>query len=993
MSRRPILPGQISVTRTLQWHVGWSESLCRALASAIMLAVCIVACACCLVASVSAVAASANVDELSGMRLVAETESLSLYINEATTEVAVLEKSTGVVWRSNPWRWETMERKASGTTKNRLGSQIHITYYTPNDQQKTMDNYNDSILHGQFVISDIEDGVRIEYTVGKMWGEEDNIPVMISKKRLEEMVLSKVENERDRDRLLEGYELVVFEELAPGEEMTEIPGLRSTGFDIDSVFGRRQLVSLSDQYQDLRSQIQALSDGGSASGASSSQLTRLRAELASLQASITTRVLNVIVSYRRDLNSLRDIRREHVESLAEPVYVIKANIPRWTKQTMLSIFNAVGYTPFDAQHDHEDNHIDPPQPNTEVFQIPVEYTLDGDTLVVRIPGQDIRYPKDVVDLDGRYGMAGGLVTFPLYSMRVLEFFGAADLNQEGYMFVPDGSGALINLNSGRIAAKAYNEAVYGLDNSVASIEQLTDVGKERIHLPVFGLRMSDEAMVAVIESGDALARIRADIAGRENSYNNVFAEFILTPRATLQLSTKPSAVYAYGSHNRNSINVYQSRPYEQDIQIRYAFLSGSASDYVGMATWYQSYLVGKYGLERLAIGDRAPFYAGLIGAVSRTRPILGIATETMDALTTYEQVRQVQAELTEGGIDNLKLRYIGWLHGGIKHVFPAGVSLERSLGSQGEFSKLLADLRSSAADLYLDVGFLNVARDELLDGFSTGRDAARQLDRQVATIYGYDPATLMADKQNRYYVVSPRSLGTAVDRFIKDLKSYGAERVSLRYMGSQLNSDFRVDPQELIDRQQALEIQKEQLRAIQSGLLHKILVDGANAYALPFASDIVNMPMSSSEQSIIDMSVPFYQIAIHGFISYAGEPINLAGDYTRSVLKTVETGACLYYEWGYTIPPELSNTEFSHLYAADYRSTKADALRLYADVASVLRGLYDQRIVGHKQLASGVYQTVYENGSAVVVNYNEDPVRIGDIEIPGQYYRLLEVAI
>ena len=42
------------------------------------------------------------------------------------------------------------------------------------------------------------------------------------------------------------------------------------------------------------------------------------------------------------------------------------------------------------------------------------------------------------------------------------------------------------------------------------------------------------------------------------------------------------------------------------------------------------------------------------------------------------------------------------------------------------------------------------------------------------------------------------------------------------------------------------------------------MVDRGNAYALPYADAIVNLPTSSSGYSLVNASIPFYQMVIHG---------------------------------------------------------------------------------------------------------------------------------
>ncbi|MFW6283693.1 MAG: DUF5696 domain-containing protein, partial [Minisyncoccales bacterium] len=57
--------------------------------------------------------------------------------------------------------------------------------------------------------------------------------------------------------------------------------------------------------------------------------------------------------------------------------------------------------------------------------------------------------QELTDLVGNIDEDKG-VSYKPHSIRLFDFFGAADETENGYIFVPDGIGALINLNSGRL---------------------------------------------------------------------------------------------------------------------------------------------------------------------------------------------------------------------------------------------------------------------------------------------------------------------------------------------------------------------------------------------------------------------------------------------------------------------------------------------------------------------------------------------------------------
>ena len=59
-------------------------------------------------------------------------------------------------------------------------------------------------------------------------------------------------------------------------------------------------------------------------------------------------------------------------------------------------------------------------------------------------------------------------------------------------------------------------------------------------MPVFGIKDNDKALFAVIEEGASFARVRADIAGRINDYNRIFAEFQLLANGRVALVRRPA---------------------------------------------------------------------------------------------------------------------------------------------------------------------------------------------------------------------------------------------------------------------------------------------------------------------------------------------------------------------------------------------------------------------------------------------------------------------
>ena len=133
----------------------------------------------------------------------------------------------------------------------------------------------------------------------------------------------------------------------------------------------------------------------------------------------------------------------------------------------------------------------------------VVYTLGNDYLSASI---DFKSIKETADLK-------------LLQITLLPALFAGTGDDNGYIFVPDGSGALINFNNNSI--KAYNADVYGTE---ASKDNNMKTSYDRsIRMPVYGMVKNGSGMFAIIESGDAVASISAASANTESYYNYVNA--------------------------------------------------------------------------------------------------------------------------------------------------------------------------------------------------------------------------------------------------------------------------------------------------------------------------------------------------------------------------------------------------------------------------------------------------------------------------------------
>ncbi len=655
----------------------------------------------------------------------------------------------------------------------------------------------------------------------------------------------------------------------------------------------------------------------------------------------------------KDEEQKEDLLESYPILADKDIFVLRSELPDYLMLQLESIVLSTGYNEEDLLFDNQESGV-VDESSDEVFVIPLEYYLDGEEFVVTINTDEIEFSEK----------------FPLTSINVLRYFGAANQSIEGYIFVPDGSGALINLNNS--SSGQYIVKVYGDDYSFRKTKETTEF--HQTYFPVFGMKSDDDAFFTIIEEGDAVAQVLAETSGRVHSYNTVSTAYTILEREVESLSANAF------------VNVFSPRALDSNIKMRYAFLHGEDANYVGMAKHYQNYLVDRGTLKRINKESDIPFFLEVVGAINTTKPLLGIPVKSTESLTSYRQTIEILEELKQEGIDNIKIRYKGWFNGGVRHSIPTKISLETKLGGEREFQKLLEYVNQNDLELFPDVNFLYVGTTTAFDGFWPRSHSSKLITGQIARNYEFNIADFRPQSSYKY-ILSPKILPGIVEKFLKKYESYSVGGISLGTMGSDINSDF--NSSSFIDRKESAAIIKDQMSKIYSNGIN-VMVDGGNQGVLQYTRYILNTSLESNQYNITDECIPFNQIVLHGFIDYAGEPINLATDHKKAMLKTLETGSGVYYNWIYEDNAKVKSTDYDYLYSVHYNDWLKEAVDFYQRANLALNDVQDKVIINHEKLDYGVYRTTYEGGKQVMVNYNSDMVSADGQEIGGESFIVIE---
>lgn len=591
------------------------------------------------------------------------------------------------------------------------------------------------------------------------------------------------------------------------------------------------------------------------------------------------------------------------------------------------------------------------------MEIPVIYTLSGSELKASV---DLKTFKE-----------GDLCY--LISLNLLPYFGAADQNTGGSMFIPDGSGAISEFNKNVLSVNKYEKVIYGDDTVYEQDSGLTN--EKNISIPVFGLFHDDSnGLMGTVISGDGSAAICAQTVGPGINYNAISSKLIY------RLFFKEESFYSTGTSN--TIYTVSHTDFGVDkYTVRYTLLSGNDANYNGIAAYYRKELAKNYNLKKtehqLGLALRA------YGCYEEKKSFLGFTYYKKQSLTNFEQMTSILKDLKDSGCGNISVQYVGWNgNGAINRLLPQKANPLSVLGGKKGFNKLVDYISDNDIELYPNFDMLRFKKGG--NGVSLKKSTAKVSSGDSVKLYHYSLATGEKSKDIPVdYLLNLKLLPKFTDNLVSFYSKLNVNTLSLSTLGSYLYSDLRKSggtyrPENEIAVTQTLKSVNDKGFSVS--------VDNANAYVFPYVSKVFEAPSSSSGYDFFTYDVPFYQMVLSGYISYTTESMIQSVDYNKMFLKALETGSDLLFETIFEDSSILRETELSNLYSSSYELWSNKAKQSYEDINAFNNAVKGNSIINHERIADDVYCTTYENGIKVYVNYNNSDFKSDDISIPNLGY-------
>lgn len=653
-------------------------------------------------------------------------------------------------------------------------------------------------------------------------------------------------------------------------------------------------------------------------------------------------VLNRYTLYSKaklDENALKTIKL-NFPSIEKSDLYIRSKMPDYIAEEIYVLFQKAGYTEEDLQRDCDENQIENTYKAKPGFYIELEYSINENGFKAKVDTKKIKYEPN----------------YKPCRIEILPYFGAGAY-ENGYMIVPDGSGAVIEFNNGKFNSQPYWKKLFNNDNALTT-EEISANAQPSV-LPVFAISKGDSGFLASIDSGYEVAGVSADVMGGNNNYNYIHSFFDVFSADQVSLS----------NNEQDKFILTNEKILSCPIEISYSFLSGEHS-YTDFALKYREILT-----ENEILVDKKSEVPAIsfdfLGTAQVTKRFFGVPYNSVASLTTYKQAY----ELIEGmKIENADVNFLDALKGGRYQKKADDLKLQKILGSKSDFNKLL-DLSNKLSVAYYAQYAQSVKKS----------DSAITLSKSKAKLYNYDFISRYVSGDNAFNVISPSKLNKYSEKTAKSIKANKYDSVYILDLGYQLNSDFNTGKE--TDRYNSRLYVQEYLKNISKS--DYVSVDVGSIFSLSHIDKINNIPVTSSGYHIEDYTIPFYQIVVSGNIPYSVDAINTASDSHVKYLKTVELGGQLHYAWAYEIPDNITQnaTEyFKYLYKNTYEQAK----EYYEEYSPLYNKIKAQNIVEHRRLSATLTKTVYANGVAVYVNYSDEDVEAEGVNIKAKAFAFTE---
>lgn len=562
--------------------------------------------------------------------------------------------------------------------------------------------------------------------------------------------------------------------------------------------------------------------------------------------------------------------------------------------------------------------------------------------------------------------------FQLKSMIFLPYFGSGYSDEtDGYLFVPDGSGALIRFQKPTNYSSTFSKKVYGKDLAIDVLADPSDLKANRpndyivedpqVLMPVYGVVHGayQNGVFGVIDQGAEYASIVANPAAPNNPYNWAAVRFEFRQKYNLSTNRKEGTGAIVPQEHRNELSP----------SLSLYVLDGDQANYDGMAVFYRGLLEESGVLPgTVDLDSDLPLRLEVLGAGLRDE----FFGKSVRVFTKAEDAQEMVRRLAADGITNLSIVYQGYTKND-----EAGNPLLKKLGDKQDFAELseLVATQGGRYYWYLDPMSANV------DQINQRSEAANNLSNIVISIARENSALLYRDTYFYRLAEMSRRVDKAMDRgYYADSPVFAVDQLPYRLYGDYTRGKEKTRAENLPQFISLI----EELAGDRPIPLYQ-----PNEYLWKYTSEFYNVPMVSSQYLFETDTVPFLQIVLSGHMELFGTPLNTGTYSSERLLRMIEYGIAPSFTVTECPSEDLYKTTQEDFFSTNFDDWEGFITESYNTVQEALQPVRGRAMVSHRALSDGFILTVYDNGAKVYVNYTADAKTDGGVTVEPYGYRVV----
>ena len=593
--------------------------------------------------------------------------------------------------------------------------------------------------------------------------------------------------------------------------------------------------------------------------------------------------------------------------------------------------------------------------------VPVQYCLRENALAISVDFEHVKEKEH-----------------PLLSVSVAPFLCSANnQSKDSYIVVPSGSGALMYLDERAEGTRTWSGEIYGADPARLLPENLSN--DEAVRLSMFGIKDSEDALLAIVEEGREAAVIEAAAGNERTKHSNAYVSFYARGYDILESTQSWSTRDVYRTEEEISVDM---------ATVAFYPLSGEDANYMGMAACYQKQLE-EAGMKKEEIVEQ-PYALYISGGAEIKELFLGVPIGKTRALTSFAEAEDMLRQLTEITENVPAVQMKGFGESGLDiGKVAGGFDFSKVFGSESERLSLEQFCSAEGIPLYMDFDLIYFQSSG--DGYNTLVGAAKSASMRKATLYYKDKALWNYEKDaGAFYLLKREEMQSVVDKLEKLIEKKDISGVSLSTLGQTAYSDYS-DKKYSTRGNSILDAQKYIMQLSQGGT--KVATQSANDYAAAISDSVFEVSLGNGDYLGLDASIPLYQMIFKGYVPMYSTAINTGSNFDKALMLAVQSGTSLGFSIVGEYDKDFAVTYHKGLHASSYagnRDAIQEAVLQCADYYSAIQG---EIITAYEFVSDYVTKTSFSNGVEIYANHSSDKVQtpLGELEAYGFSYTVPEV--